>query len=476
MQTRGDVPDAGEAARKKALASAIELSRRGMSERALERLAPLVVKDPKDADAWSGIGIACIRMGEYEEAADALQKAGELEPGNSAHWYNLSIAAAELGAIDLEISALERAVEANPNNVNAWNNLGVALQLVARYEEAVDCFDRVLQLDPEDVRAWSNKGVAHRHIGEHEQAMEAYTKALKLDPASIDALTNRAFLFHEMGQCHEALDAVNGLLRLRPNDVPGWYLRAECLSDIGDVVKACEALDRALSLDPNAEVVWALKERLLKEATSTPEGMQSMVGRYEAEVKVSPFNFQAWLTLALLMEWSGEDLQAKEYLVKARDINPYLTKSYIEEGRILKREGSKETALELFDVAIGIKADSEVALEEKAETLEDLGRGDEALATYRRIITINPQNYVAWSKVGVLVPSDAEGGEVDPAWLAEALEADPDNYALWTSRGALAEGEGRLDEALADYERALELNPDNARARERLDELQSGGN
>ena len=72
MQSRGDAPSAEDAVRKKALTSAIEMSRRGMSERALERLAPLVEKDAKDAEAWSAIGVVQSRLGHQVDAAKAL--------------------------------------------------------------------------------------------------------------------------------------------------------------------------------------------------------------------------------------------------------------------------------------------------------------------------------------------------------------------------------------------------------------------
>jgi tetratricopeptide (TPR) repeat protein len=51
------------------------------------------------------------------------------------------------------------------------------------------------------------------------------------------------------------------------------------------------------------------------------------------------------------------------------------------------------------------------------------------------------------------------------ASIQRALELGPNNVEALVNRGSLSYEQGRMDEAIADYDRALQLKPDFAAAK-----------
>ena len=97
----------------------------------------------------------------------------------------------------------------------------------------------------------------------------------------------------------------------------------------------------------------------------------------------------------------------------------------------------------------------------------DQGKADEAVACYRRTLTLNPASADAHNNLGNALKDQ---GKLDEAvgWLARALELKPAYAEAHSNLGNALKDQGKLDEAIACYRRALELKADYAVAHNNL--------
>lgn len=99
--------------------------------------------------------------------------------------------------------------------------------------------------------------------------------------------------------------------------------------------------------------------------------------------------------------------------------------------------------------------------------LQDLGRHDNAVASYRRALKVKPDYAEAHSNLGVALK---ELGHLDNAVVSyrQALEIQPNLAKVHSNLGNALKDLGQLDEAVASCLRALEINPDYAEAHNNL--------
>ena len=122
----------------------------------------------------------------------------------------------------------------------------------------------------------------------------------------------------------------------------------------------------------------------------------------------------------------------------------------------------------------GPSAREPAALQKHAETLLDRGRYEDAIEAFGAIVEIDPKFAPAYAGIGDALFRMRRYQDALPA-LGHALALQPDlpvAGALHRLMGRSEQELGRPDEALPHYERALEIDPNDARAIELLARLQ----
>jgi CHAT domain-containing protein/ribosomal protein S16 len=95
--------------------------------------------------------------------------------------------------------------------------------------------------------------------------------------------------------------------------------------------------------------------------------------------------------------------------------------------------------------------------------LNNLGRYDEAIASYDRAIEIQPDLHQAWYNRGFAL-NNLERDDEAIASYNRAIEIKPDKHEAWLNRGFALNNLGRYDEAIASYDRAIEIKPNYHKA------------
>jgi Flp pilus assembly protein TadD len=112
--------------------------------------AELLKSRPRDADAWSNLGIALAALHRTPEATSAFERAVNIDPDNSLSQSNLALHLLDQNDFDGAVAHARAALRITPNDAAAHNLLGLALAGQQKLDEAIAEFRASLALQPAD--------------------------------------------------------------------------------------------------------------------------------------------------------------------------------------------------------------------------------------------------------------------------------------------------------------------------------------
>ena len=136
--------------------------------------------------------------------------------------------------------------------------------------------------------------------------------------------------------------------------------------------------------------------------------------------------------------------------------------AYYGKGLALRYQGKDELALTSLERGITSNSEFAPAFQDKSVVLSNLSRFDEALVAINSAITLEPKNANHYLQQAVILSNSKRLEEAIVAYN-RAIEISP-RAAFYNNRANLYKEQGEVQLALADYQKALEINPNNANA------------
>src|SRR6266853_2065513 len=196
----------------------------------------------------------------------------------------------------------------NPNDAAGHHSLGMAYCELGDFAQAVDPFLRALRLGPEFAEVYHSLGLVYSKLEQHEKAVRAFQDAIRLEPDSADNHCRLATSYLQLQRPAEAIQSAKEALRLKPDSADG-YLQLGC----------------ALQCDSETFV----------EATAA----------YRKSLELEPDQFVALANLGDLNLQIGRIEEARDFLVRAGNINPNDPKLHHLLGQVYLRLGRRDEAL-----------------------------------------------------------------------------------------------------------------------------------
>lgn len=140
----------------------------------------------------------------------------------------------------------------------------------------------------------------------------------------------------------------------------------------------------------------------------------------------------------------------------------------VREGRDLLASRNTDGALAAFDAALRIQPSSVPALVGRASCLHLAGRRGDAIDTYRRVVSLEPENADVKRDLASLLVEDHRFREALEI-VDDMLGRRPHDAALREGRGDVLARLGRRTEAIEAYEVALALSPTNEALKRKLE-------
>lgn len=360
-------------------------------------------------------------------------------------------------------------------------------------------FDRGLRLWPNNARARYLAGVAAQRAGMHDRATTEFRESVRVSETETDAALQLARLYYTRGLWTTARQFAARQVKNRPLVTPEAHIiDARSAAKIGQLGAAYRVLDM-LSETIFAPSAMAERARLMAEY----EGSEKAIDFIDEQKLDFADLAQAPVvrTYSLLLLEAGRSDAAVRAAQRLLDGNPDDLEAMAVAAAVFARAGKLARAESVADKAISQNAEFPQALAVKAQIVGARGEATKALELYDRAAAADDHNpdYAYQAARIVRARGDVNGandrlrqivkrdpGHVpannDLAWhLAEADEdlkfalelatrasgREPNADTLDTLGWVQYKLES-FDEAIASFEKALEMRPDSASIRYRL--------
>jgi len=365
----------------------------------------------------------------------------------------------------------------------AYTNLGNAYRSDGRLEEAIAAYEQSLVNDaPYVTLPLSNLGVTYAELEESDTAESYFRQAIASDPSFVPAISNLTTILLNNNELDAAHTLVQDMLSLKPRWAIVQHNAALLYQEMGDFLQAEEHFRRGLELHPSDEGLLSSYGIFLVNQELPAEAEPILRNALQKD----PMREDVAQSLATALIMQGRDNEAAELVEDGfiESLGPSVAVSEVERGNLLLDESRYDLAREAYEAAIAADSENLAAHVQLGVALENLDEDLEALESYRNAYNINNEDISAvyfFALLSARLEQNDEALELfDEAieLFAQGLvplhsdDAElPDLADVYVNRSVVNVGLGRLNEAVADTERALELDPTRelaARNREQI--------
>jgi tetratricopeptide (TPR) repeat protein len=375
--------------------------------------------------AWRLLGGFALALAIAASAVGADDPASAREAG-------LALARGQIEqAIALYGTALQDKTLPNERRAVLLSDRGVAHARLQKPKEAIEDFNRAIQLYPEYAALYNNRGNVLLALGAVREAMKDFDRALLLSPGYAAAYSNRASAYLRTGEIALALADYNKAIALVPVNPAAFTGRGRVHLGARRPDSAIRDFSRAASFDARFGAAYSARAEA-----------KSMLDRHDEAV---------------------EDF-SRAIAFDARNAELYVLR-----GGAYLAAGNSAAAVKDFSTAIDLNARHALAYASRGLAYAKAAAYNEALNDFARAVELEPRSvkafaYRAWTYRQTqpeLALKDAE----------RALKLDADSAETYWARGAIEEAQGRGTEAVAEYAKALAIDPRMKDARLALQRL-----
>jgi tetratricopeptide (TPR) repeat protein len=378
-------------------------------EKAIRLSDHLTAKDRLYVRAWNAIA-----RKDYPVAIQTLQQVVEAYPLETEAYARLARLLYSEERPQEAIAVIQRGLAIDPDDGDLYNVLGICFLGLRRYDEAVAAHRRYAELDPHDPNSHDSLGMSFQQSGSYENAVAEYDAALSIDPEFEPSIIHLGDVYAQQGRYRDSILEYQRYISITSSDAAravGYGSIAQVQRRRRDFVRAEQAARNELRFAKGA--VW---NSLLAALDRGDTAQASQLRKRLVENVPYP------------MRGSRNEL---------RSYNFYL-------GTLALRDNRPVEALRHFQEALRhLPAASGLDLYEDclADLYLRLGRLDEAIDEYRRILRPNPNHALALfhlaqasARKGLPLQAMASYERFLQVWKG----ADPDNPEILEARSELA--------------------------------------
>jgi tetratricopeptide (TPR) repeat protein len=322
---------------------------------------------------------------------------------------------------------LEAAVRLKPDSAAARTNLAANLARMGKVDLAEAEFKKAIKLEPRNFDANHNLGELYARSGKVANAAPFLEQAQRIDPSSYDNGYDLSLAYVLTGRLKDARQLVQALLKTK-NTAELHNLLAEIEEKDGKFVVAANEYETAAHMDPSESNLFDWGSELLIHRTLGPaiEVFQHAIERY-------PNSPRLLIGLGMSLYSRGNYDEAVKSLLRAADLN------------------SSDPGAYLF---LSKAYDSSPS------------QADEVIQRFRRFAELQPRNPQAsyYYAMSLWKGKRAQDPGMDlqqiESLLKQAIVLDPKYAQAHLQLGNLYSDQSKYAEAIPEYLRARELDPD----------------
>lgn len=370
---------------------------------------------PYSAISHCNLGSLYAGQQEWDKAIYHYQQAIALDPGMAKAYRNLGRALAKVGDQEKSSQYWLQAISLENTGVSAteYLELGNNLASWGKHQPAITCYNRAIESQPDLIAAYLGLGGLLSKSGAKEQAIACYLKGLKYDQNNPELYYRLGNLYVLGKQWSQATLCYQKVTIYSREYTTVYHELGEALSHLENWTEAVSAYRQAIKLNPGFS--WSYNN--LGYALIQLEQWSEAITIYHQAIKLNPDFPWAYYNLAEAYGKLDQWEQAVIFYRKATEIQPDLPKIQQKLGDALYRRSQQDQ--------------------------------EQALKNFQLAIEQDPDN---------------------PEVYHQALAIDKNNLELYAKLGDILVESGEIDQGIATYQMALQIQPKNTDIIPRLQE------
>src|SRR5580658_5881887 len=307
------------------------------------------------------------------------------------------------------------------------------------------------------------QGDEHLKAGRYTDAESFYRQVMESDAQYPAALVNLGFVLKGQGRTDEAREVLERAVRIAADDADSHYLLASILEATGPRDSEISHLQKAIDLRPGFE----LARLQLLTALFKSDRVAETTRLCEESIAVVPDSAGLHLYRSNLYLHSGEKDLAIESCKRALALDPAMLAARQSLSRILLDTGQFEQAEVSYRREIELTPEHFGPYHQLGVVLNRMARHKDAIEQFERAISLNPRSGASYLSLAETYKNfdNDETYALAQSNFEKAVAVEPEVSSFHCSLGFMYWRGSQLDRALASFDRAIELNPDNATAR-----------
>ncbi len=323
---------------------------------------------------------------------------------------------------------------------------------------ALEDLERGVALDPQQPQAWL--AIARLNLlpgGNVARALEALDQAVKYsgeEPAlRIRALLLRSGLRNDAKQKLADLDQI---LKIDPKNIEALRLRGAVLADQEQYKKALADFDAVLAQEPDDAATLHARGMVLAELERYEEALEA----FEKARRLAPGAASPLIEEARIRGLQSDFEKGIALLNEACKLQPTNPVVFVLRGSMYAELEQNDKALADANRALELRADFVPAMRLRAVLLLRTEKIDEAITQLEKLRQASADDLNVAMQLGILYSVTKQPRRAIEV-LSEVLEKQTDEATAWAARANAYLSIGKHAEAIADFEKALELDPEN---------------
>jgi protein O-GlcNAc transferase len=335
---------------------------------------------------------------------------------------------------------------------------GLQLLDQGKYAEAQESFKAGIAENPGSSEMHNALGMVALQTGEPRSAVTSFERALELRPQDGKILYNLISAYLASNQPVPALQKTDQLLASKTADPALLVQTGELLSRYGHVAHALQCYRAAEGRSNESPAARSVVEKLLAEADAQIERDRQDISRLEVLLRSNNGRPEPYFQLGLMWIKLGQFSRSLELLEPA--VSKFSSSAEIRLAYALACyfTGQNEKAEAAYKRLVRMQPESDQAYFALGNFYADVGKLEDAAASFRRAAAKNTRNYLHRYMLGV-VQFRLQNYPESAVSLETALKLNgshADSY-FWLGKIHLLRGE--KEKALDCFERAVKLEP-----------------
>lgn len=338
-----------------------------------------------------------------------------------------------------------------------------ALNYLDKKEEAIEYYNKTMEISGEKPYYLNSIASILNKLNRYEESIKVSDKSLEIDSYQAEAYINRAESFYGIEYDRDALDDCFKAEGIYPYFVKIYVLEAKIYNkykeydDVLEIVKKAEGAE----LYDNKLTLYKIKALIGKDNydDAQKECINVLEKIEKGEISDKEFIADIYYEKGIILNDTGSFNGALTFIDKAIKENPKYYDYYYFKAFIYQNLEEYDKAIKIYDDMILTDSDPIFALRCKGKIYNFLKLYDKAIESYKEINRYNPDNNFA---DGLIYEIYKELGQMEKAlrYLNIQLEKNPSPY-YFIEKGIIFADKSYFDKAKLNYEKALELEPDN---------------